>query len=190
MDADRTDEELMISAAEGDLRSFDALVGRYADRIYGFTRRLAGDPDIAEDAAQEAFIKLWKNRKRFDREGSFRPWIFAIARNAALDIMRKRRDAVFSALRAHDDDAPFGDDISGEDIDLPEAFDQNLVRDALEKTLLDLSPDQRAAVILHDMEGMTFEEAGRVLGKSPNTVKSHYRRAILSLRRRLDAPKP
>ncbi len=101
----------MDAAKGGDIRSFDELVGLYADRIYSFALRLSGNPSTADDAAQETFIKVWKNRKRYDPRRDFKPWIFAIARNAVFDIMRKKRDQTFSSLNAADDDETIGDRI-------------------------------------------------------------------------------
>ncbi|MDE1875041.1 MAG: RNA polymerase sigma factor [Patescibacteria group bacterium] len=181
----RTDGELMEAAKSGDIRSFDELIGRYTDRVYAFALRLSGESSVAEDAVQETFIKLWKNRSRYDEKRNFSSWLFAIARNATLDQMRKRRDIAFSSVFVGESEESFGEDISDESIAIPEDIDRRTMAGILEETLQSLTPDQRAIVLLHDIERMTFDEAGKALGKPLNTVKSHYRRAIIALRRKL-----
>ncbi|HEU5114213.1 MAG TPA: RNA polymerase sigma factor, partial [Candidatus Paceibacterota bacterium] len=180
-----TDADLMEAAKRGDIRAFDELVSRYSDRVYSFVSRIVGEGGAAEDAAQEAFIKVWKNRKKFEPEKNFKSWLFTIARNAAYDILRKRKDRPFSSLEENDDGEEIAAGITDESVDLPQDFDRGLAAAALRETLEDLTPDQRAAVVLHDVEGMTFDEAGKTLGKPLNTVKSHYRRALATLRKKL-----
>ena len=169
---------------DGDHRAFDEIVNRYSDRIFSFTKRFLVDEALAEDATQETFIKIWKHKKSFDDNRSFTPWIFQIARNTALDMLRKRKDFSFSQMSAVDD-SRFEEGIEDETISLADDFDTSVLHTALEKTLEVLSPDQRSVVLLHDVEGLTFEEIGETMAKPMNTVKSHYRRAILALRKRL-----
>lgn len=174
----------MSASKAGDTRAFDELVGRYADRIYAFVLRLSGDANTAADAAQETFIKVWKNRKKYQAGRNVSPWIFAIARNATFDLLRKKKDRAFSSIQS-DDAGDVGESIPDESIDIPEGFDRRKFAELLEETIETLTPNQRAVVMLHDVEGMTFDEAGEALGKPLNTVKSHYRRAIAALRIKL-----
>src|SRR4029077_14306967 len=99
-------------------------VNRYLPRVHGFALRLSKNPDIAEDAAQETFVKAWKSLKRFDASRDFQPWIFAIARNAILDILRKRRDATF-------DDA-MEESVPDDSEPTSEGFDRVVAKDILE----------------------------------------------------------
>ncbi|HVT74887.1 MAG TPA: RNA polymerase sigma factor [Candidatus Paceibacterota bacterium] len=182
---ERTDIELMEASKRGDARSFDELVSRYIDRIYGFALRFSGSADIATDAAQETFIKVWKNRKRYRAGRNVSPWIFTIARNATLDVLRKRKDLSFSSVQLKDAE-DMAEALPDESVDIPASFDWAVLARVLDETLEELTPDQRAIVILHDKEGMTFDEAGEAIGKPLNTVKSHYRRAIIALRNKLE----
>lgn len=186
---DKIDAELMSAFRAGDRRAFDELVDQYADRVYSFTRRITGDDALAEDAAQEAFIKAWKSRARFDESRNFKSWIFAIAHNASIDVLRKRREWSFSSFFRSDDSneaVDIGESLADESVSMPEAFDQKVLAGILEDTMRGLTENQRSAVVLHDIEGMTFEEVGKAMGKPMNTAKSHYRRAIASLRRKLE----
>lgn len=84
-----------------------------------------------------------------------------------------------------DEDQSFEEGIADEKISIADGFDQTVLKGILEETIQQITPDQRAAVMLHDIEGLTFEEAGKALGKPMNTVKSNYRRAIEVLRKLL-----
>jgi RNA polymerase sigma-70 factor (ECF subfamily) len=171
----------------GDRTAFENLVNRYVDRIYSFVLRISGDQSIAEDATQDAFIKAWKGMKSFDESRSFRPWMFSIARNAATDIMRKRKDtpfAFFDSL-ADDDGVSFSENVADEAPLPEELFERSENKRILESAFEGLDPLDRSIVSLHDSEDMTFEEIASVLGRPMNTVKSRYRRALVKLREML-----
>ena len=174
----------MIAFRDGENSAFDELVSLYADRVFSFTKRILGDESLAEDAAQETFIKVWKHKKSFDGKRSFSPWLFRIARNTTLDIIRKKKDLSFSKMSSisSDEEFDFADTIADDGISVPDSFDISLLNTALEDALELLTPDQKSVVIFHDVEGLTFEEIGEVMSKPMNTVKSHYRRAIAALR--------
>lgn len=172
-----TDSELIVSIRKGNPKAFKELIDRYFHRIYAFALRVSRNPDVAEDAAQETFVKVWKSLKKFDSSRSFQSWIFAIARNATLDILRKRKDSSLD----DDSEAEMKDDSEL----APEEFDREVTRDILEEVMAELTANQRSAVYLHDVLGKTFDEISEITGKSLNTEKSHYRRAILRLRSKL-----
>jgi RNA polymerase sigma-70 factor (ECF subfamily) len=175
-----TDEDLVLAYRGGEESAFSDIVGRYIGRIYSFTYRLSGDQSMAEDATQETFVKVWKGIRGFDETKRFKSWIFAIARNSLLDIARKRRDKPLSRLESE------GEDIAASIVDMAplqdEVFDGLIDSMILEKTLGVLSPGIRSVVILHDLEGLTFEEISSIMKKPMNTIKSSYRRALMKLR--------
>ncbi len=180
---ERTDSDIVKAHRQGDKQAFAELVTRYMRRVYSFAYRLSNDPSTAEDAASETFIKAWKKLDSFDSTRSFASWIFAIARNATFDILRKKKDVSFSRLAgsgADDDDVAASIPDSRDLADIE--FDREVSKEILEESLAKLPIERRAIVILHDIDGLTFEEIGRVMGKPMNTVKSHYRRALLALR--------
>lgn len=179
--APEEEKKLAEGFARGDEGAFDALVEAYTDRIYSFAYRLSGRRELAEDSLQETFVKAWKSRKKFDASKSFRAWIFAIARNATTDLMRK--SAPFSVSSVGDGDEGLLENIADGSEPIEDGIDRRDLSKAALAALEELSSDQKAAALLHDIEGMTFEEIASVTGKPLNTVKSHYRRAILALRR-------
>jgi RNA polymerase sigma-70 factor, ECF subfamily len=188
MPSDKTDEEIVFSYKNGDEGALKILIDRYAFSLYNFVARLANKNE-AGDIVQETFIKMWKNMRRFDGEkASFKTWIFTIARNSTTDFLRKKRSLLFSDLDKNNekDTASFALNIPTEDL-LPDLALQKLQDSQfLNKILEKLRLDYREVLVLHYQEEMTFEEIGKVLGKSLNTVKSQHRRAIIELRKILN----
>ncbi len=93
-----TDEDLVVSYIEGDDSAFVTLMDRYLKLIYSFTFRMCKNTDNAEEITQETFLKVWKNIKKFKTNQKFKTWIYTIAKNTAIDYLRKRRDVLFSAF--------------------------------------------------------------------------------------------
>jgi RNA polymerase sigma-70 factor (ECF subfamily) len=183
----KDDASHVVAHKAGDQRAFGSLVEAYLDRVFSFALRLSGDRAIAEDAAQETFIKAWKGMGSFDEKRPFRAWLFSIARNTTVDIMRKRKDVLFGSLDASsDDDAERFADGLPDDAPLPDIMAEGReLSVAVEAILARLGVEDRTIVTLHDVEGMTFSDISDIVGKPLNTVKSRYRRALLALRARL-----
>lgn len=166
----------MVAAAQGgDRFALDQLLRRHYDRIHAVCRRVAGSTRDADDACQEALIKIVRSLPRFDGRSSFGTWAYRIATNASLDELRKRQRR--PALHA-----------VGED-DRPEAVDSNADRyaDALpDRLLLDdaldrLPDDLRMAVILRDVADFDYAEIATTLDIPIGTVKSRISRGRAAL---------
>ena len=179
----RSDEELIAAYVEGDERALSTLLSRYLGDVSRFAYSLTHDSALAEDVAQEAFVKAWKHMRGFAPGGNFRAWLFTIARNTALDALRKRRDIALSTFDTETggnmvldtvaDSAPLPDEL------LARAEDARYVAGLLGA----LSPAYREVLMLRAESNMTFEEIGRMLGRPLHTVKSQYRRAVAALQR-------
>lgn len=159
--------------------NFEQLVHEYARSVYMFVYRMLGDSQDAEDVTQEVFVKVWKSIKTYDQDKRFKTWIFSIARNAAIDFLRKRKDLVFSTFDTEEES--FEEHIKDPGPLPSEVFEQKERREELEKKLLELKPEVREIIVLHEMEELTFEEIGSLTGRSLNTVKSIYRRGMHQL---------
>ncbi len=179
---DKTDEQLIEDYLAGDKNTFDSLVRRNLNAIYAYLVRFIGDENDAEDVLQEVFVKVWKNLRRYRKGESFKVWIFAIARNAAIDRMRKRKEFVFSSFNNDEGGNSITDTLS----DMAPLPEELLMRkdssEVLEKALLLLKPNYREVLLLHYHEELTFSEIGKIVGRPLNTVKSQYRRALTVLR--------
>jgi RNA polymerase sigma factor (sigma-70 family) len=168
----------------GEQGAFDELVANHLDAVYSFVARYVGGNDEAEDIVQDVFIKVWKNLRRFDLNRNFRTWLFTIAKNTALDWLKKKKAVHFSELASGDESGPsFEEMLPSEDLLPSELFDQSLSHDVLATALATLPPDYRAVVLLRLDSQLTFREIAETLDKPLNTVKSHYRRAVSLLRR-------
>lgn len=175
-----TDEELIQQYLNGDESAFERLVERHLTPLYGFIYRLSGNPEEATDLTQETFLKAWKNIRNFDQERSFKTWLFAIARNTVFDYLRKKKQVLFSELDTENES--FESSLEDTAILPEELFAQNESQQQVEQTLLNLSPEYRSIVLLHDTDSLTFEAIAEIVGKPMNTVKSQYRRALLQMR--------
>lgn len=178
-----TDQQLITLYNEGNLKAIDGLITRHSQNIYRFSLKLLGGQEEAKDVTQETFIKVWKNIKKFDHNKNFKTWIFTIAQRTAIDYLRKRKNVNFSSLDNEETNTSFEETIPDLEILADEIFEKNenvtLVQSAMKKIPIDL----QTILLLHNGEEMTFEQIAEIVGKPMNTVKSQYRRALISLKR-------
>ena len=182
----RDDDCLVEGLRSGDEASYETLIARFQQPVYNLVYRLLDDPSEASDVVQEVFIKVFRSIGSFRGNSSLKTWIYRIAYNEAWNhrrwFTRHKRQEV--GLEYED-----GSSLCFRDV-LPDpgrsAFD--LVADhethaLIEEALLDVNPAFRAAVVLRDMEDLSYEEIAEVLGVSLGTVKSRILRGREALRR-------
>ncbi len=171
-----SDQQLISAYLKGDEKALEILIKRYLKPIYGFAYRYVGNAQNAEDIAQEVFLKTWRNLKRFNsKRGSFKSWIFTIAKNASLDFLRKKQPLSFSEFENFADFSPLPDKIAeGKSM-------KNLLTLAIKK----LSVKYRQVLSLYYNDCLNFREIAKMSGESLNTVKSRHRRGLLFLRKLL-----
>lgn len=186
---DKTDDEVVSECLVGNGESFSFILFKYLKPIYNFSYRIVGDKAIAEDIAQDTFIKVWNNLKKYKKNSNFRSWIFSIAHNTAIDYLRKNKEVVFSDFNDMENQTTFEDDLADPSPLISEELErvENVIE--LENALKLLSPVHREILLLYHTEDMTFNEIGEIFQKPLNTVKSQYRRALLKLKSVFDAPK-
>ncbi len=178
-----TDEQLVRNYLGGDEKSLEKLVRRYLPLVYNFSRRYSGDLDNASDIAQEVFVKVWKNLKKFDTSKNFRIWLFAIAKNTALDWLKKKNAVPFSLLQEYQKDEEFLDNIANPNqiSIIDQIYKKSLVQD-LSFAIKKLPPKYSAVINLYHKNGLKFREIAVLLGEPINTIKSRYRRGIGALK--------
>jgi RNA polymerase sigma-70 factor (ECF subfamily) len=175
---------LVHSAQNGDLDSFNTLILHYQDRVFNTAVRILGDEDIAQDAAQEAFISAFRSINTF-RGGSFKAWLLRTVTNACYDELRRQKRHPTTPLEPETND--------GEEMDSPRWLaDPNLTpaeqseADELEHAIqhcLDALPaDFRTVVVLADIQGMDYSEVATSAHVPLGTIKSRLARARLRLR--------
>jgi RNA polymerase sigma factor (sigma-70 family) len=180
-----TDEALAERCQQGDAQAFEELVERYHRPLYHFAYRLLGRAEDAEDATQDTFIQVYHALPGARLDLPLRPWLFCIARNRCLDMLKRKRPVVFSALVMADDDGlgfldvPAGDPLPDE---LAERADlQRVLGAAIDA----LAPAYREVVALRYAGDLQFGEIAAVLGMPENSVKTRFQRAKAALRERL-----
>jgi RNA polymerase sigma factor (sigma-70 family) len=186
--SDNVEEASYLDAARrGDLAAFNWLVLRYQTRVYNLCYRMLSDPDAAADATQEAFLSAYKAIGRFKGE-QFRTWLMRIATNACLDVLRSRKRRPTTSLDAHTSDSE-GDDVDPLPIaDLDPSIDPESralrleVAETIQMGLETLGEDQRIALVLVDVQGLSYDEAAAVTGANLGTVKSRINRARSRMR--------
>ena len=168
------------AAAAGDHRAFAAIVEQYRQMVWRVALQMLGDPDEAEDAVQETFIRAWKTLPGFDRRYSPATWLGTIAARLCCDILRKR-----SAHRKFEADAAWSN--AQERATDPESGSIARELEArLRRVTRTLSPMQRMVFVLHEIEQLPFEEIRRATGWSAVQLKSNLYLARQKVRRALE----
>ncbi len=159
--------------------AWEDIVRDHGDRVYRLAYRLSGNAHDAEDITQETFIRVFRSLDNY-RPGSFEGWLHRITTNVFLDLVRRRQRIRMEALPEETDR------IAGREPSPEQAYsDANLDPD-LQAALDDLLPEFRAAVVLCDVEGLSYEEIGATLGVKLGTVRSRIHRGRLALRAGLE----
>ncbi|MCX8007052.1 MAG: sigma-70 family RNA polymerase sigma factor [Coriobacteriia bacterium] len=164
------DSQLVASAAAGDERAFEALVRAHIDAVYGHALRFFGDPQAAEDATQEVFVKVYRSLPGFDGRSAFSTWLFRVTRNVCLDMVRAQKRVPLPA-ELSDFDPPRSED----------AADLVALSDAVEKAIATLPPEEREALGAIAVFDLSYEQAAEALGVPVGTVKSRVFRARKAL---------
>lgn len=168
------DADDVARAQAGDMAAFGELVRRHQDRVFRFILRMLDTRDEAMELTQDVFVKAWQGLPGWRPEARFSTWLLQIARNAALDQLRRRQRVQFAPLEEGMDiaDAKPG----------PEARYASRQQQAqLERALQRIAPEQREILLLREIEGLGYAELANVLGVAEGTVKSRLARARAAL---------
>ncbi|HTM68400.1 MAG TPA: RNA polymerase sigma factor [Candidatus Binatia bacterium] len=177
-----TDAELIAAHFAGDEGAFAVLVRRHLDAVYAFAVRFLGDAHDADDISQETFVRAWKNLRKFDRARNFRTWVFAIAKNAALDLIKKKRTLPFSGFEDEDGGNALVEGLEDPAPLAPELLDRAGIAATLAAAMDTLPPAQRMVLWLHYNDHLTFREIGEALEAPLHTVKSRHYRGLIALK--------
>ena len=164
---------------KGDTSSFGILAQNYQDRIYTLCRHMLENPDDAEDAAQEIFIKAFQGLKNFTPTSSFYTWLYRIAVNTCLD---RRRKFSFHSLFFSTDKENHIDSFPSQAPSPESAYATKQSMQTLQAALNRISKKLRVVIVLNELEGLTYQEIAEVLDVSVGTVKSRISRAREELR--------
>jgi RNA polymerase sigma-70 factor, ECF subfamily len=166
--------------AVGAQPSWDEIAERYGDTVFTMAYRLTGDADEARDLAQDVFVRVYRNLDRY-QPGTFEGWLYRITKNLFLDRVRRRARVRLEPLPEEEWRQPPEPEPGP-----AEQMDERVLRGDLEVALHDLPPSFRTAVVLCDVQGMTYEEISDATGWPIGTVRSRIHRGRKLLRGQLD----
>ena len=190
----RVDESDCIRRAQqGDVGAFEELVRAHQKRVLGIVAGILRWSEDIEDIAQQVFLKVFLALRRFDGRSSFSTWVYKITVNETYDYLRKKkaRKLVYEADLSVDQEERLGQKPPEEPTRA--ALDRAEARQAVERLLSELAPDERLMIVLKEVEGYSVEEISQALSMNPNTVKVRMFRARRRLselyRRRYEQPR-
>lgn len=188
MDENFSDEQLVANYLNGNQQALEVLFCRHLKPIYNFVYRFVNNSQEAEDITQEAFVRAWRNLKKFDQQRSFKTWVFSIAKHAALDVLKKKKTIPFSEFETEEGGNAIADTLADfaplPDALLEKADIARTLASAMEKIAL----PYRTVLFLRYNDHFTFREIAESLGDPLNTVKSRHRRALVMLKKLLIEP--
>lgn len=173
------DSEWVARALEGSEDAYRELVRRYERPVFSLVVRMVKDPAVAEEVAQEAFVKVFRSLDTYDPSRKLSSWIFKIAHNTTLDHLRRRRLDTVPLDGGKDEDEPgVGHRLPDDSRVSPqvEAESSDLAR-AMEEAISRLRPEYREVVVLRFQEGLAYQEIAEITGLPMGTVKTYIFRA-------------
>lgn len=176
------DEALVAALAGGDADAATAFVRRFQARVYGLALTMTGEPALAEEIAQETFLRAWRHAGAYDpRRGQVITWLLSITRNLAVDHLRMKRAVPIDPGELRDREQALWSAVEGEGT----SAELTELRDALGTLPL----EQRRALLLSALFGFTAREVGAIEGAPLGTAKTRIRSALIKLRAALGEPR-
>lgn len=181
-----SDEELLHRCCvKGDSAAFESLVHRYEGELFNYLRRYLGSAEMAEDVFQATFLQVHLKREHFEEGRRFRPWLYTIATNQAIDAQRRnkrhRMVSLDNRTGGEDDIGSLVEMLAGDGRTADEQMQAEEARDWVRSAVDDLPESLRAALLLVYHQGMKYREAADVLGIPVGTVKSRLHSALAKL---------
>lgn len=172
----------LIAARQGDENAFESLVHRYEKRVFALSLRMCRNPEDAREAAQEAFLSAWQGLSSFRGDSGFSTWLYRLAYNACIDLIRREK-------RQHTAPLSF-EDYAEHSLNLPdpqdrpaEALEKKELRRTVEKGIRSLSPEYRTVLILRELQQLSYQEIADTLELDLGTVKSRINRGRKQLQK-------
>ena len=183
-------EDLVERAKAGDRPAFGQLVEVYQDKIYGYASRMLGDPDEAEDVAQETFVRAYRSLPHFRGAASFHTWLYRIASNLAIDVARRNRRqstgnfSLDEPLESEEGD--YEREIADESGSPEQLTQRREMQELVRQAVAELPEKLRAVVVLYELQGESYEDIAEILGCPLGTVKSRLFNARSQLKDMLE----
>jgi len=182
------DAALMLRVKKGDAAAFAGLVDKYKRPVLNLAYRMLHDATEAEDVAQNVFVQVFRSAPRYEVSAKFSTWLFTIARNLALNELRRRSrhpSESMDATRPEQDDQPMQQFEDKKTFLPPESLLQGELEQKIEQALAQLPENQRTAILLCRQNELSYEEIAKVLGCSVSATKSLIHRGRETLKHKL-----
>lgn len=179
------DAELMLRVKEGDGASFGLLLEKHRSPVVHFLYRMVQNRAVAEELAQEAFLRVYRSRSTYEPTAKFTTWLFRIATHLALNSLRDGKNERFEERLDDDSSGMPARQLSDSRPSVEQSMVYRAKRDEIRRAVAALPEKQRAAVLMHKYEEMEYSQIARVLSCSESAVKSLLFRAYETLRARL-----
>lgn len=176
------DQILIKKYLQGDKQSLELLINQYLKPIYSFVYRYVGNEQEAEDITQEVFVKAWRNLKKFDRNKSFKTWLFSIAKNSCIDFLKKKKTIPFSEFYIENGDNLITDTLADPSPLPQELLEKTEMTQMLNSALEKLPPKYRMVLFLRYNDHFNFREIAESLSEPLSTITSRHRRALIMLK--------
>ena len=178
----QVEHELIKQAGRGDQDAFERLLSAQEGRMYAVALRMCGNREDAQDCVQEAMIRIYRAISSFKGQSSFATWVYRITMNSCLDELRRRKTRTSTSLDAMLENgfAPSDED------DTPERHSlQAEQKRLLERAIAELPEDMRAAIVLRDIQGCSYDDIAQTLDTNVGTIKSRISRGRERLREKI-----
>ena len=173
-------------ARMGDSDAFRLLVERHGRAVFRLAYRITGNEEDAEDVVQETFLKAYREINRYESRCSFSTWLYRIASNCSLDLIRKRKIREHKRERGPDPDRDILLSVPAANPGPERALYSSQISEGVDAALEQLSSQERTAFVLRHFEGLSIEEIGTALGTGASATKHSIFRAVQKLRRTLE----
>ena len=182
MSEEKREQQLVSAARQGDMAAFESLVHLYEKRVFALTLRMCGNREDAAEAAQEAFLAAWQGLAFFRGDSSFSTWLYRLASNACVDLLRRESRHRTAAGHSLDDEEL--------NLEVPDAMpspqdeaERRELREEIERGLAALSPEHREVLVLRELHQLSYDEIAETLDLDVGTVKSRISRGRKQLRK-------
>ena len=176
------EQQWIDDARRGDQEAFEQLVRRYEKRVFALTSRMCRNPADAEEAAQEAFLSAWQGLAFFRGDSSFSTWLYRLASNACVDLLRREsRHRTAAGLSLDDEELNL--DVPDPARSPQDEAERRELREKIERGLASLSPEHREVLVLREIHQLSYDEIAETLDLDVGTVKSRISRGRKQLRK-------
>jgi RNA polymerase sigma-70 factor (ECF subfamily) len=179
------DAAVIERARSGDGNAFKLLVERHSRNVFRLAFRMTGNEQDAEDVVQETFLRAYRQLNRYESRSSFSTWLFRIASNYSLDLIRARKRRGEKAVVMENEEVDIMQMLPAGDPGPDRLAVSGQITEQIRVAMNELSPQERTAFVLRHFEGLSIEQIGETLGSSANATKHSIFRAVQKLRHSL-----